>query len=797
MSNPSSQSDRPRLLILSKDSELDVLKGLSQVLKDHQNLQIDVSSDPPSALATPAAATLILGPQMLEFFQSAKMVPKNRSITSLRKSLLSVGRPAICSYNVGIVDVDYRQYVDLLTDVQLACRLASTGSLKPQTGAYKYVQSLDEYVQQVRQLIETNGVIDQGFDTETRGLDRFHPEGYLISLQFSHTPGTAQVLAFPSRKASLDWLWKFENQSKLEFLLNSPAIRTVCANGKYDLEWLYEHSGVTCSNFKFDTTAVGSLLDENRSNGLDVHAKIYTQGMGGYSDEFDAKADKSRMDLEYQKDPQGFLMYAGGDPDATLQVKHALKAELIQDSQLAGFYVNILHPSLRAMEQVERGGVCVDMEEYRQLEADLNQEIVKQVQRASKVLGGALVAKHFDLDKPGGLNLTKASLITDFMFTPHGLNMKPKMMTSGGSKGAEAAKPSTALEHVEMFNDHQEAREFVECVSAYSSATKTLGTYVHGFQKHIRSDGRFHPTYWLFAGNKDEDEGGTNTGRVSVKDPAFQTIPKHTIWGKRLRKCFPAPPGMLVLERDYSQGELKVMACLAHEQTMIKAYMNGMDLHVVTSGTVSGFTYEQMLELAKADPDRFDAIRQLGKAGNFGLIYGMGVDGFIEYARLNYRVDLSYKQAEEFRTGFFNTYPGLLTYHDQYKRYARRHGRVYSPLGRVRHLPLINSRFSDIRSKAERQAINSPVQGTLSDMMLWAIAIEHQLGWMDDAPCFGSIHDAGYNYIPEDNHVHYARRVVEVMENLPFERIGWAPQLKFTADAKVGPNMADLKKLKL
>jgi hypothetical protein len=274
------------------------------------------------------------------------------------------------------------------------------------------------------------------------------------------------------------------------------------------------------------------------------------------------------------------------------------------------------------------------------------------------------------------------------------------------------------------------------------------------------------------------------------------TIPKHGKWGKRIRRVFIAPPGYLIVETDYSQGELRVVACIANELNMLQAYKDGLDLHVVTSGTVAGYTYAEMMELSKSNPELYESIRQLGKAGNFGLVYGMGVDGFIVYARNNYGVELPWTKADEFRTGFFNTYPALIDYHKQYKALARKHGQVVSPLGRIRHLPLVNSDRQDVRAKAERQAINSPVQGCLSDMMIWAIAEQQRMGWQKQSPCFGSIHDAGYYYVPEDNAEFYAKRIVEVMENLPFHEVGWAPQLKFPADAKIGPNMADLKKLK-
>jgi DNA polymerase I-like protein with 3'-5' exonuclease and polymerase domains len=174
------------------------------------------------------------------------------------------------------------------------------------------------------------------------------------------------------------------------------------------------------------------------------------------------------------------------------------------------------------------------------------------------------------------------------------------------------------------------------------------------------------------------------------------------------------------------------------------------------------------------------------------LIYGMGEDGFEIYAVSNYGVKFKPGESAEFRDGFFQSYPALVDYHTAYKAYAKNHGKVYSPLGRVRHLPMINSSNRQVRSKEERRAINSPVQSTLSDLMVWSIAEEHKQGLSMVAPCFGACHDAGYNYVPEDRVAELVPRHVQIMENLPFEKVQWNPQLKFVADAKVGPNMADL-----
>jgi DNA polymerase I-like protein with 3'-5' exonuclease and polymerase domains len=253
----------------------------------------------------------------------------------------------------------------------------------------------------------------------------------------------------------------------------------------------------------------------------------------------------------------------------------------------------------------------------------------------------------------------------------------------------------------------------------------------------------------------------------------------------------------VVVERDYSQGELRVVACVANETNMIAAYKAGMDLHARTGAKTAGMTYEQMMELEKTNEALFAELRQLAKAGNFGLLYGMGPEGFLIYATKNYGVKgLTLEKAKEFRDAFFEEYSGLLVYHDTYKKFAREHKYVPSPLGRIRHLPLVDSPNREVAAKEERRAINAPIQGCLSDMLIWAMSLEHKAGLTEIAPSFGAIHDAAYNYVPEDKVDEIIPQLLAVQENLPFEVVGWQPQLPFPADAKFGPNMADLTKFK-
>jgi len=786
------------LTIWTKTSSAKTLAVLSPVLRAVQDLPITVVSD----FTIPADTTMVLalGSDPLKKLQENKVVPKNRTTTSLRTVPHMLGSvPVLMSYSPDIGDIDHGYYVDLLTDVTLSLRYCLSGKWHPVYGEYTYVHDFSGLCEAIETRYKASGQpVDVAKDLETLGLDPYalptltYPGAYIVTLQAICEAGRAYVVRFTSRQHETERLQAPALREQLEFILRSPKVSLRGANFKYDLHWLHKRAAISCTNFKFDTTIVGSLLDENRSNALDVHTKIYVPSLAGYSDQFDRAIDKGRMD---QVPPDQLLPYAGGDVDADLQVAAAMKQELLKDQRLTSFYVNILHPAARAFEAVEQGGIIVDKDAYQELKSDLETEHARLVKEAVKIMGGRIYVKHGDPSKPGGMNLTKAAMLTDFMFSPMGLGLKPKMYTEKPDKDG-IKRPSTAMEHLEMFADEPKAKDFIAIIREDSGVMKTYNTYVVGFLEHLRSDGRYHPTYYLFVGNQDEGEGGARTGRLSCKSPAFQTVPKHTKWSARIRRCFPAPPGYVVVERDYGQGELRVVACIAHEQNMINVFKSGKDIHADTAAPFAGFTYDALMALEQTDIHTFEETRQLGKAGNFGLVFGMKEEGFVNYARSNYGVTLTYGEAETFRNTFFTKYPNLLVYHRVAVEQARLQKHVRTPLGRIRHLPLIKSPNREVAAKAERQAINSPVQGCLTDMVLWTIALEHQSGLSHTAPCFGACHDSILNYVPENNVDNIVSLQLGTMENLPFEKVGWNPQLKFVADAKVGKNWGEVKKFK-
>lgn len=756
--------------------------------------------DAPAPEAGGGDVVMVCGSKPLDTMRREGAVAKNRTLNSMREKPLKRGDGHyLVSFDPFLMMNEPEKQEMLEWDVRLAVRLMRTGSTAPDVGKYRWVNTYQPMIDWIEaRYAETGKAVDVACDTETMGFHPWYPDKDIVSISFTAKPGTAEVLYLGPQKAPIGLAPHIPLFDQIRWLLTSPKVKLRFSNGKYDLIWIAEKWGIECTNFRFDNMLVGSLLNENRSNSLNMHAKIMTD-IGGYDDAFNGQYDKGHM----EKIPAGddLLLYAGGDTDAAQRVADVLRDDLAEDHRLTKFYLTILHPAARAFEKIERRGVLVDQEKYAALRQDLKKVVRDSTDRAMSLLPNKMKIKYrerIEEQIAEGKNPLLPSILKEFFFTPSGLNLKPRMRTG------KTLEPSMAKAHLRLFGDVPAAKEMVAALTEMDSAAKTLSTFVEGFLKHLRPDGRFHTTYYLAKGEfegHDDDDGGTNTGRLSAKDPAFQTTPKKTRWAKRIRECFPAPPGKVVLSLDYRQGELKIVACVAPEPTMLAAYDAGLDLHAVTGAKLAQVELDEFMAW-KDNSDTalallFERHRGNAKPANFGLLYGMQVEGFMNYAWANYGIRLTYAEAEQMRNAFFELYPGLLDYHGKQRDLVRMTERVRSPLGRVRHLPMIRSWDRQIKSKAERQAINSPIQSCLSDMMIWAIALIEDAYPNGEIEIVGMIHDAMIAYVPAQDVLLWAGRAMEVMSNLPFHELGWKPQLEFSVDAEAGPNLAEVKKLKL
>lgn len=690
---------------------------------------------------------------------------------------------------------DLAAFSVLRNDVFLARRLAATGTMAAKLGRYEWASDLSAVVSYVESAYRATGKpVPVSLDLETEGLHPFDPEKRILTVAASAIEGAGEVVDV--RDVSRETLDRIIAQ--VTFLLTSSKVHMVGANLKFDLLWLRVKWGVRTSRYGFDTCQGGSILDEVRSNSLSNHTFEYAPDLAAYDYPLEREYDKSRMDLV---PPHDLLPYAAGDVDAALRCYRVQRDQIVSLSRtptggiakrsLASLYRHIIQPTQMLVHEIEHVGVHVDLPRFHALGAEWAAEIVELRAAAAKMLPTGIVKKHEFEFAPDGRPLASLStpqLVIDFMFSPLGLNLEAV------EKSAKKGVPAVSAMHLSMFASHPDAGPFVACYLAYAKIAKIHSTYYEGFLKHLRADGCWHATYATHRAGDDDSGGpaGTVSGRGSANDPAMQTMPKHGPLAKALRNCVVAPEGYVILSRDYSQGELKVTACWAGEPTMVKAYQDGKDLHVLTPASIRGVSYEEAVGWKDSDPEAFGALRKTGKPANFGLIYGLRENGFMHYAKALFGLDLNLDEATTIRSGFFDLYSELLNWHERQVYEAETRGFVESPFGRRRHLPLILSDDRKIAGHERNKAINFPIQSCLGDMMWWAMSrCLAEMPWL--LP-FGQIHDNGLWYCPVDRVSEALERSGEVMENLPFDEcFGWRPELKFTSDAEVGERLGSLK----
>jgi len=331
-----------------------------------------------------------------------------------------------------------------------------------------------------------------------------------------------------------------------------------------------------------------------------------------------------------------------------------------------------------------------------------------------------------------------------------------------------------------------------------------------GFFKHLSPTGdMIHPSLHLHR---------TVTGRTSSSDPNAQNFPKRGELAKLFRSVFKPRPGWVMLECDLSQIELRIAAWMANESTMLHIYQNGGDIHAYTGANVAGIDrdffmtlkgskedfdahavgYEgRLLDGVKTMGDFFDRFRYYAKAVNFGFIYGMWWVKFKDYAKTDYQIELTDREAEAMRESFFESYPGLNDWHWNMKNFAEAHGYVRSLHGGLRRLPDIYSNDEAIQGEAKRQAINAPVQHFASDLGVMGLNRFTRDCPKEVIQPIGFVHDAGYIQAREDYAMEAAASIKFYMQTNPLE--AWfnlhAP-IPLTADVS-GPadNMADMEEI--
>jgi len=498
------------------------------------------------------------------------------------------------------------------------------------------------------------------FDTETTGLNPLIAE--LVGISFSWEIGKGFYLPFPEDKS--------EAQDIIEALrpfFEAETIEKIGQNLKYDIKVLAKYN-VQVKGPLFDTMLAHYLINPDMRHNMDILAETYLNYTPISIVELIGKKGKNQLSMrDVPLDKQ--TEYAVEDADITLQLKEHFEKEL-GEANTKKLFTDIEVPLVRVLAAMELEGINLDVPFLNTLAQDLNKDIDTLVAKIYEVAG-----EEFNIASPKQLGI--------ILFEKLKLVDKPKKTKTGQYKTGEDILSALAKEH-----------EIIRDILEYRGLAKLKSTYVDALPLQVEpSTGRVHTDYMQTV---------AATGRLSSNNPNLQNIPIRTERGRQVRKAFiPRNDDYTLLAADYSQIELRIIAALSEEETMIEAFKNGEDIHASTAAKVFNVPLEDVTREQRSN----------AKTVNFGIVYGVSAFG------LSNQTDLSRGEAKELIDTYYETYPKLKKYMSAQVEFARDNGYVKTVLDRRRYLKDINSANAIVRGAAERNAVNAPIQGSAADII--------------------------------------------------------------------------------
>lgn len=507
------------------------------------------------------------------------------------------------------------------------------------------------------------------FDTETTGIDANDIE--IVGMSFSVTPGEAwYVPCPPDQKAAQAVIDTFRP------LFDSPEITWIGQNLKYDLLVLKWY-GVTPKGQLFDTMLAHYVIEPEGKRGMDQLSAQYLGYEPVHIEELIGKKGKGQgnmRDVALDK----ITDYAAEDADITLQLKHIFLPQLTAKSVQKVFY-EVENPLVKVLTDMEFEGIRVDTDFLREYSKELEREARQAEEKVYEQAG-----ERFNLASPKQLG--------EILFERMKLDPKAKKTKTGQYATGEDVLLKLASKH-----------QIVDDILAFRELTKLKSTYVDALPTMInRKTGRVHTSY---------AQAVAVTGRLSSNNPNLQNIPIRTERGREIRKAFiPRNEDYVLLSADYSQIELRIVAAISADPNMCAAFREGKDIHTATAAKVFGVE----------EKDVTKEMRYKAKSVNFGIIYGQGAFGLAD------NLGISRTEAKEIIDNYKSQFAGIQRYMDSTINFCRENGYVETLMGRKRWLKDINSANFTVRGFAERNAINSPIQGTAADMIKLAMIRVHE-----------------------------------------------------------------------
>lgn len=496
-------------------------------------------------------------------------------------------------------------------------------------------------------------------DTETTSTDAMKAE--LVGLSFSIEENKAFYVPIPSER---DEALKIVNIFKGVY--ESPDLMKIGQNIKYDIIVLANY-GVKFNGPIFDTMIAHYVLQPELRHNMDYMAEVYLNYKTIHIDELIGPKGKGQKNMR-SLSPSEVYKYASEDADVTLKLKNIFEVELKKNG-LYSLFEEIEMPLVPVLARMEMNGVRVDTESL----AETSRQFAERMSTIEKEIH-EMAGMNFNISSP--------KQVGEVLFDKLKIVDKAKKTKTGQYVTSEDVLQNLKSRH-----------PIVEKILDYRGYKKLLSTYVDSLPQLInQKTGHIHTSY---------NQAVTSTGRLSSSDPNLQNIPIRDENGKEVRKAFIPDEGCEFFSADYSQIELRIMAHLSQDENMIEAFTQGYDIHAATAAKI----YKIPIEEVTADQ------RRKAKTANFGIIYGITVFGLAE------RMEVSRAEAKELIDGYFATYPKVREYMDRSIQMARERGYTETMFCRRCMLPDINSHNAVVRGYAERNAINTPIQGSAADII--------------------------------------------------------------------------------
>ena len=640
-----------------------------------------------------------------------------------------------------------------------------TNLLMANVGGEEQVDSDTEPTQTIiirteQQLAELVSKLNQAeaiaFDVETTSLNKMTadlvgiclaveaPVGYYIPL--THLAGEAQSnsgqMALFAAEPELA-----EGQLPLPQVLaaiapamTNPTIPKIAHNAKYDYTILYRY-GLIVSPISFDTMIAEWLTDPgSKHKGLKDLAR---HRLGIEMTEITSLIGKGKKQITFAEVPiEDGAPYGAADADMTLRLIKPLRAEITEKGLEA--LLDMEMPLITVLSDMEQAGIGVDVTFLRQMSQDLAARLLQLEKTIYDIAG-----------EPFNVNSTQQ--LSDVLFNKLDLPRE-------GLKKTKSGHYSTAANVLEELKNVDESG-IIEAITEQRELTKLKNTYVDALPEMVNPNtGRIHTSY---------NQTGAITGRIASNSPNLQNIPIRSDVGQQIRRAFVAKPGHLFMAADYSQVELRILAHISQDEALLRAFRQDQDIHRTTAAAV----YSIPLEKVSYNQRRF------AKAVNFGLIYGMGA------FRLSRDSELTLAESENYIRDYFDRFPGIKQYIDETKKKAHVDFYVETLFGRRRYFPIFKNPGSNrqLQLRAEREAINHPIQGTAADIIKIAMLRLHEALRDYQAQMILQVHDELLLEVPETEVDIIKPLIVEIMSG------AFKLDVPLKVEASTGANWLELK----